>query len=50
MDVDIGEGSAATGLLGFRGDGRWLGVSKAAGADVLAGFAASGNLVYARIA
>jgi hypothetical protein len=26
-----------------------LGVSKAAGVDVLAGFAASGNLVYARV-
>lgn len=50
MDVDEGEGSGATGLLSFRGDGRWLGVSKAVGADVLAGYAASGNLVYARIA
>jgi hypothetical protein len=50
MDVDEGEGTAAAGLLSFRGDGRWLGVSKAAGADVLAGFAASGSVVYARIA
>ncbi|KAF8065467.1 hypothetical protein HT031_003068 [Scenedesmus sp. PABB004] len=33
----------------FRGDARWLGVSKAPGADVLAGFAASGNVVYARV-
>jgi len=52
MDVDDGEGSAggSGGVLSFRGDGRWLGVAKAAGEDVLAGFAASGNLVYAHIA
>lgn len=52
MDLDDGEGpsAASAGALTFRGDGRWLGVSKAVGADVLAGFAASGNLVYARLA
>ncbi len=33
----------------FRGDSRWLGVAKAAGADVLAGLGASGNLVYASV-
>ncbi|WIA36868.1 hypothetical protein OEZ86_008119 [Tetradesmus obliquus] len=46
------EGGAAAGAaagVSFRGDARWLGVSKAAGVDVLAGFAASGNLVYARM-
>lgn len=50
MDVDEGQGPSAAGLFSFRGDGRWLGMSKAVGADVLAGYAASGNLVYARIA
>jgi hypothetical protein len=49
MVIDDWEGSAAAGALSFRGDGRWLGVSKAVGADVLAAFAASGNLVYARM-
>ncbi|KAF6263465.1 hypothetical protein COO60DRAFT_411654 [Scenedesmus sp. NREL 46B-D3] len=41
--------AAASAGFSFRGDARWLGVSKAAGVDVLAGFAASGNLVYARV-
>jgi hypothetical protein len=50
MGMDEVEGPSAAGLFSFRGDGRWLGVSKAVGADVLAGYAASGNLVYARIA
>jgi hypothetical protein len=33
----------------FKGDSRWLGVTKAAGADTLAGFAASGWVTYARL-
>eukprot|EP00877_Chromochloris_zofingiensis_P001979 jgi/Chrzof1/11782/Cz06g09220.t1 len=33
----------------FRGDSRWLGVSKATGQDSLAGFCASGSLVYANL-
>lgn len=43
-----GEG-AAGGAFSYRGDSRWLGVAKAAGADVLAGFSASGRVTYARI-
>jgi hypothetical protein len=47
--LEAGGGTcAATAVFSYRGDGRWLGVSKAAGSDVLAGFASSGNLVYAR--
>lgn len=38
---------SAADVVAYRGDARWLGVAKAAGADVLAGLAASGNVVYA---
>ncbi|KIY98625.1 hypothetical protein MNEG_9338 [Monoraphidium neglectum] len=41
---------AGGGAFSFRGDARWLGVTKAAGADVLAGLSASGAVVYAQIA
>ena len=50
MDVDGPEGPAShlsAGGFSFRGDSRWLGVSKARGSDRLAGFGASGSLVYA---
>jgi hypothetical protein len=53
-DMEIGEAegqegaaSQAAGGFSFRGDSRWLGVSKARDGDLLAGFGASGNLVYA---
>lgn len=43
-----GAGHTAGGFS-FRSASRWLGVSKTAGSDVLAGFAASGDLVYATV-
>ncbi|GBF88506.1 hypothetical protein Rsub_01219 [Raphidocelis subcapitata] len=48
-DGDGGDGGGGGGAFSYRGDSRWLGVAKAAGTDVLAGFSASGRVTYARI-
>lgn len=42
-------GNSSSAGFAFRGDGRWLGVSKSVGVDVLAGLTAAGSLVLASV-